>query len=184
MGKVKKSLEERFWAKVDKTPGYGSSGDCWVWTARVGSHGYGEITISDHMGKRVVNAHRVSYEISNGAIPSGLLVRHKCDFRICVNPLHLEVGTHQDNSNDCVSRGRTPKGENHYRRTKTYKTIEGEKNGRAKLTTEQVLSIRSRVASGEKRSELAKEFGVSWTAINKAVNGDNWSKALNQLEVK
>lgn len=55
-------------------------------------------------------AHRVMYELVNGAIPDALLVRHTCDNRACIRPDHLVLGTHADNSADMVARGRSTKG--------------------------------------------------------------------------
>lgn len=88
----------RFWRHVDK------SGDCWVWTARraKGSKGYGLTTI----GRVTVKAHRLSWQLANGPIPSGLHVCHRCDNPPCVRPDHLFLGTHQDNMADKVRKGR------------------------------------------------------------------------------
>ena len=103
MGQRKIPLEHRFnekWEPVTET-------GCWIWTARVAGgsasgmqYGY----ISD--GRKQLRAHRVSYEIHKGKIPDNLFVRHTCDTPVCVNPAHLELGTHQDNMNDMAQRGR------------------------------------------------------------------------------
>lgn len=48
--------------------------------------------------------HRKMYEIHNGPIPEGLVVRHKCDTPGCFNPDHLEIGTKKDNRQDFMKR--------------------------------------------------------------------------------
>ena len=65
----------------------------------------------------------------NGEITDGLVVRHTCDNRICVNPEHLEVGTHQDNMDDMVRRNRQAKGNNHYSRVNPEKLARGNRHG-------------------------------------------------------
>lgn len=47
--------------------------------------------------------------------------------------------------------------------------VSGEKHHFARLSTEQVLSIRARVSLGEKQSDLAREFEVHKTVINRIV---------------
>ena len=129
---VIKSLEERFWDKVDKS---GLNG-CWIWTAHCNRGGYGtmEGTI----------ASRVSWELANGTIPIGLDVCHHCDNPPCVNPTHLFLGSASDNLKDSVRKGRLDHS--------------GEKNSNAKLTPSLVQEIRNKDLPQRK---LAKMFGVS-----------------------
>lgn len=66
---------------------------CWIWEAGKSAQGYGEMTI---MGA-VQLAHRVSYELFIGPIPSGLHIDHLCMTKECVNPFHLEPVTLREN---------------------------------------------------------------------------------------
>jgi hypothetical protein len=87
---------DRFCAKVLVTS------ECWLWLAATNPCGYGTFR---YYG-RSHTAHRVAYLEMVGPVPAGLEVRHKCDNPPCVNPEHLEVGTHKDNMQDKVKRGR------------------------------------------------------------------------------
>lgn len=82
-----KTVDERFWAKVEKTEG------CWLWTASQ-DNGYGNFW----SGTRQMRAHRWSYERLIGPVPDGLELDHLCRVRHCVNPDHLEPVTHRENS--------------------------------------------------------------------------------------
>lgn len=86
---------ERFWSKVD------TSGDCWVWLAGRSSGGYGKFRLS--RPRRMVSAHRFSYEQVVRPIPEGLTLDHLCRNRACVNPAHLEPVSHREN----ILRGET-----------------------------------------------------------------------------
>jgi hypothetical protein len=79
---------------------------CWLWTGGTTGAGYGIFTMSNRAKRsaRSARAHRVSHELFNGPVPPGLVVRHKCDTPLCVNPNHLQVGTQQDNMNDKAAR--------------------------------------------------------------------------------
>jgi len=72
------------------------STDCWEWKGRLGSSGYGQIKVFGKM----VSCHRLSYELYNGPIPTGLEVMHTCNNRKCINPDHLKAGTHIQNMAD------------------------------------------------------------------------------------
>lgn len=94
-------LPRSFWSKVELDPASG----CWFWTASTRGRGYGQASVPGGR-KRQDYAHRVAYTYLVGEIPPGLVVRHACDVRRCVNPDHLSLGTAADNSRDMVERGR------------------------------------------------------------------------------
>jgi hypothetical protein len=86
---MRKTLEERFWSKVEKTE------TCWEWTGNRSIHGYGRI----YRDGALRFAHRYSIELSTGRAPT-LAIDHMCHVKHCVNPGHLrEVTTKQNMEN-------------------------------------------------------------------------------------
>jgi hypothetical protein len=83
-------LADRFWAKVDK------SGECWIWTGSKSSNGYGNIG-AGAPSKKILSAHRLSYEMASGQTPEGLVIDHKCHQRACVRPDHLQAVPQKQN---------------------------------------------------------------------------------------
>lgn len=83
------SLEDRFWAKVNKTE------TCWLWTAHDNGLGYGQFWVPEK--QRLVYAHRFAYELLVGPIPEGLVLDHLCLTPRCVNPRHLEAAAFREN---------------------------------------------------------------------------------------
>lgn len=155
-------LAERFWKFVDK------SGDCWLWTGAIHSTlDYGIIGLGGRAAG-VARAHRVSFCLANSVTLDeieGRVVRHQCDNPRCVNPSHLELGSHADNSHDMVSRGR----DNPQR---------GEANCWHKLTESEVLAIRKlhdpAWHSGFGYKALAAMFGVSDRSVRRIIKREKW----------
>lgn len=94
------SLEERFWAKVDKSgpiPAHRPDlGPCWLWTGGLTKGGYGQFWVRD--AGRSVMAHRVAYGLVVAPVPDDLEIDHLCRNAPCVNPFgHLEPVTTAEN---------------------------------------------------------------------------------------
>lgn len=145
---------ERFWSKVPNRP---SGGACWLWAANLtGSLGYGQFVYQVDIGQSChVYAHRIAYALSHGPVPDGLEILHGCHTPACVNPDHLSAGTHTENVRDSARAGRL-----HAPRPK-----------RQKLSDDTCEVILARVASGELQNALAREYGVSKTAISLLCSG-------------
>lgn len=95
------SAETRFWFKVEK-PTKPLYGKCWLWTGAVSPFGYGKLFIEG----KYVSAHKFAYKLYFGYIAEGMCVLHKCDNPRCVNPKHLFLGTHKDNTLDMLKKKR------------------------------------------------------------------------------
>lgn len=92
----KRTLEDRFWAKVHKTDG------CWIWRGARTPYGYGQLRV----GSETAYAHRIAYSLAHGPLPDGSVVCHHCDNPACVRADHLFIGTHADNCRDKILKGR------------------------------------------------------------------------------
>lgn len=147
-------IEERFWTKVDRSPGHGPRGDCWRWTGAVNDDGYGSVGVDRH----VVGAHRVAYQLGVGVIPEGAQVLHRCDNPACVRPDHLFLGTHADNMCDMAAKDRS---------------THGERSARHKLTEAEVRAIR---ADPRPQVRIAAELGVAPAYISQIKSRKIWRR--------
>jgi hypothetical protein len=155
---ITESDQIRFWRFVNRS----RDEECWEWKGCKNNRGYGRF----HLGKagQAETAHRVAFTICNPAISiTGKVVCHRCDNRPCVNPKHLFVGTHADNTADMVAKRRHAFGEG---------------NGRRKLSAAQVVEIRGLVRAGVPVVEIAEQFGIDLSHTYSIVRGRFWKEAL------
>ncbi len=151
-GRQPRPLVDRFWEKVAVR----SQGECWTWTGSLDTRGYG--TIGADGGRPLMRAHRVSYELANGPIPSGLVVCHACDNRDCVNPGHLFAATQRDNVRDMVRKGRRH-------------SSAGDRNPSAKLRSDQVIAIRQ---DRRRSREICAEYGIASSTLLSITRHETW----------
>lgn len=138
---------KRFFKKIIKTS------TCWLWTKSKKVR-YGSIGIDG----KTIRAHRYSYFIHNKDMDFNMLVCHKCDNPICVNPEHLFLGTAKDNAQDMIKKGR-----------KNNDGVTGEKHFKSKFTKKQVKAIRYNWVKSKYTktfAELAKKYNVSLMTIS------------------
>lgn len=138
----------RFWSKVRK-----DAHGCWEWTASRLNGRYGQFTYTLRSGQVHAYAHRVSWELVNGAVPAKHYICHTCDNTICVNPEHLFLGTQFQNMRDASRKGRlsVPRARNR----------------------ETVAEVRRLwLAGGVLQCDLAAQFGVHPVQIGR------WLKAV------
>lgn len=154
----KGQLERSLWSKVDRrTPN-----ECWPWIATTGRYGYGFVRLWVLPGHPEIRATRLIWVLTHGSIPADRLVCHQCDHPSCCNPAHLFLGTHQDNVDDMIRKGRrapSPRGEhNHY----------------AKLTDAAVHEIRLARSNGIAVKTIAEHHGVKIGTVYNILSGRAW----------
>lgn len=147
-------IDEKITFKID------DGSQCYICTSHAkGKNGYHKIK---RLGK-TISMHRYVFSkvnLNGAPIPNGLVVRHKCDNKWCINPLHLESGTQKDNMNDMSIRGRS-----------TY----GEKSASAKINATQAKEI---YESNCSQTIIAKKYGISQVQVSRIKRGEKWGNLL------
>jgi len=184
----RKSIEERFWEKVNKDgpihPELGTS--CWIWNAY-------KITGYGVLGNEL--AHRISWKIHHSSIPEGKRVLHRCDNPECTNPSHLFLGSQTDNMKDMIKKNRqnwnspakgeshgsktkpecVPRGDRHSSKTKPECVPRGSVHWNSRLDEESVKEIRffhrDKKISQKKLSEM---FEIDSSVVSKVLNRKIW----------
>lgn len=118
----------------------------------------GHVTVRFGRKNKAILVHRLVYEVFNGEIPDGLVVRHINDVPNDNRLINLKLGTQKDNMSDAMINGIFPL---------------GEKNGQSKLTAEQVKLIKV-MSPFKSQAQLGREFNVSRKTIAAILEGRTW----------
>lgn len=152
----KRPVKDRFYSKIRK----GDVTGCWNWTASKrkarGGFVYGQFSLNGYPEW----SHRASWIIHNNEIPNGMLVCHKCDNTLCVNPDHLFLGTQTDNIRDMISKGRD--------------ALIGENNPHSIVNEKIVLEIRRYYKEGHKVSRIMKKFNLKRGCVEPIIKRNTW----------
>lgn len=146
------AIKPAFEANIYREPNSG----CWLWAGADNGVGYGKF--------RGKYAHRVSYEMRHGSIPTGLHIDHLCRVRCCVNPDHLEPVTNKENAQRGdtgihMRNGGAPIGEAH---------------PRSKMTAAKVVELRDGYDHGLSQRYLASKYGISQATVAQIVGRKTW----------
>lgn len=130
---------------------------CWLWAAGTYGNGYGQFRVGD----KKIGAHRVSYEMFTGDIPPSALVMHSCDNRLCVNPEHLSVGSHKDNTADMIRKRRN-------RSVESYDKQRGPRGVSAELME---MIKREYIPRSNPIWKLAQKHGLNYSKVQRIISG-------------
>lgn len=146
----------RFWTLIDQ------SSDCWEWQGDLDKDGYGVFFWKG----RKFGAHQLALSFTSGEMKlPGLDTCHSCDNPACCNPDHIRFDTRRSNVADMHKRGRAV-------------------SPAARLTAEQVVTIRERRAHGATQKTLAEQFGLSPAYVSEIVRGITWKDAGGPIQAK
>ena len=151
-------LPERIKSKIKVNEDTG----CWEWVGAKNGRGYGKV----YYEKENTYTHRLAFKLCfKVELTPEIFICHKCNNTSCCNPSHLFAGTAKDNTDDCIAKGRLKPGISH-----------GDKNGRAKLKSEQVREIHLKLLNGQALHSIACEYSVSYSIIRNISQGKTWKQ--------
>lgn len=158
MGAKRATPRERFDRFVSPEPNTG----CWLWTGSVDHRGYGWLRVDGAATK----AHRWIFAATNGPIPEGMFVCHRCDTPACVNPVHLFLGSSAANVADMISK---------------HRQAVGIRLPQHKMTEADVVEARRlHAAGGVSARSLARRFGITHMPMQSLLNGKTWKHLLTE----
>lgn len=141
-----KSIDERFWAKVDRR----SDKECWPFTGYIDGNGRGNF----HVSGKTKYAHQVAAMLYGIRIPAGLQICHRCDNPRCCNPGHYFIGSAADNMADMDSKGRrAPYSPNFLK-------------ANVKYPRDLIERVRSLYSGGLRQFEIMRETGLSRSMVH------------------
>lgn len=130
----------RKWKYVEQENG------CWIWVGAKKGNGYRNSWIN---GKHVP-AHRAVYTALVGEIELGMVLHHKCNNKLCVNPAHIEVTTNARNVRYACYGS---------------KTLDREIS---------VRELRRRVSAGESAASVGMSLGFTARRAQKIARFEDW----------
>jgi hypothetical protein len=154
---------DKFWSRVAKK----EPADCWEWQGHL-TKGRGQFRPGSSLkNTKRIYASRFAWTVTFGEIPEGKLVLHRCDNPKCCNPDHLFIGTHDDNIQDCISKGRRSPLIGRYKRTV--------QNRKRKIGMDDAIEIRRlyREGHGSQRT-IALSYGIVQQQVSSIVNNKIW----------
>jgi len=119
---------------------------CIIWTGST-VRGYPQFGVPKY-GTRY--GHRITWADANNTDPRSKMVLHRCNNKLCINPQHLYLGTHADNTIDALRDGLFTS---------------------RKLTEDQAREI---LASSASSRSLAVQYNISASAIKRLRRGETW----------
>lgn len=138
---------------------------CRMWTGKSLRGGYARMWD----GVRLVDAHRLSFQVFKGPIPEGTEVTHDCDRPGCIEPSHLTAKSHAENIADIDRRGRRPPPK---RGMLGRAGVRGAAHPKAKITEEIARVFLDRSLP---RAALAEKYGVSTSLVDSVRRRTGWA---------
>jgi len=150
-------IVKRFWSYVDCSAGQNA---CWPWIGGTSKSGYGRFKVCSYT---TVVASRFVYALNHNRDPGNLFTCHTCDNPPCCNPKHLWLGDSKANSHDMVKKGRGKTG-----------LQDGQNNGNAKLTAEEVAEIKRFIFAGMNNKVIGEIFEITHSLVSRIRLGKSW----------
>jgi len=144
-------------------PDYLTVDICWNWIGGVTKNGYGAMQVKYYGKYSTISAHKIAWSFYRSSETEGLVIRHSCDNRVCVNPNHLVLGSYVDNARDTVNRKRIKRGISHYTNNLTEDQIK------------EILLLKGK----HTQSVIAQMYGVSQTLVWMIHTNKHWSQRPN-----